>query len=285
MHVVFHHSDKPREVLLADAFAAGVRVHGDTSQLQPLTADKTTLPCEVAVMVGVKSRDLYQAYYRQGTHVIYMDKGYTRASIPGPVKVWEYWRVSLDEHHPTEHLTKMAMPYDRADALGLVLKPWRRDGRRIILAGSSQKYHDFYGLRHPTDWARKVVRQIREVDAKREIVYRPKPSWKEATPIEGTTFCREGDIYDLLTDAWCLVTHGSNAVFEAILEGVPCIVLGNAVAKPISSTTLKHLPFPDMRSYAVRHQWLANLAYWQWTMPEMMQGAAWAFLRPKIFGA
>jgi hypothetical protein len=284
MRVVFCHSDKPREHLLADAFSEGVRRHGDTCTLQPLTPDHATVPAEVACMVGVKSRALYQAYYGQGTHVVYLDKGYTRHARPGPVKVWEYWRVSLDSHHPTQYLGKPDMPADRVDDLGVVLKPWRKKGEHVVIAGSSQKYHDFYGLRHPTQWAQKLVKQIQGAAPGRRIVYRPKPSWKEAVPIEGTEFSRQGDIYDVLENAWALVTHGSNAVFESILEGVPCIVLGDAVAKPISSDSLEEIESPLLACYAARHQWLANLAYWQWTLPELSKGQAWDFLRPKIYG-
>ena len=284
MRVVFCHSDKPREHLLADAFSEGVRRHGDECSLQALTPDHATVPAEVACMVGVKSRELYQAYYQQGTHIVYLDKGYTRHARPGPVKVWEYWRVSIDAHHPTAYLERPDMPDDRLDDLGLVLKSWRKKGDHIVLAGSSQKYHDFYGLRHPTQWAQKVVKQIQNAAPGRRIVYRPKPSWKEAVPIEGTEFSRQGDIYDVLENAWALVTHGSNAVFEAIVEGVPCIVLGDAVAKPISSSTIEEIESPILACYAARHQWLANLSYWQWTMPELAGGQAWDFLRPKIYG-
>jgi hypothetical protein len=284
MRVVFCHSDKPREHLLADAFAEGVRRHGDSCEMRALTPDHTPVPAEVACMVGVKSRELYRAYTDQGTHVVYLDKGYTRHARPGPVKVWEYWRVSLDAHHPTAKLGHPDMPHDRTDDLGLVVQPWRKNGIGIVIAGSSQKYHDFYGLRHPTQWAQKLVKQIQSIAPERPIIYRPKPSWKEAVPIEGTQFSRSGDIYDVLVGAWCLVTHGSNAVFEAVLEGVPCIVLGDAVAKPISSTTLEDIPEPRLATYTERHQWVANLSYWQWTMPEFAEGKAWAFLRPQIYG-
>lgn len=284
MRVTFWHSDKPREHLLADAFAAGVRLAGDTCEMRALQPTIEPAECDVACMVGVKSRELFRAHFDRGTHVIYLDKGYTRHAAPGPVKIWEYWRVAVDGHHPTERLMKVARPSDRADELGLVMAPWRKKGDRIILAGSSQKYHDFYGLREPTAWAQKLIKQIRRVEPKREIVYRPKPSWKEAVPIEGTTYSQGGDIGEVLQGAWCLVTHGSNAVFEAVLAGIPCVVLGDAVAKPISSTTVEAIPDPFLASYGERHQWLANLAYCQWTMPDFATGLAWETIRPQVFG-
>ena len=81
--------------------------------------------CEVAVMVGVKSRKLYQANWQAGVHVIMIDKGYTRHRIGGPVRIWEYWRVSVDGHHPTRVMMNVARPFDRAKRLELKLEPWR----------------------------------------------------------------------------------------------------------------------------------------------------------------
>lgn len=284
MRVCFWHSDKPREHLLANAFAEGVRTHpDDTITMRPLLPTVEVADCDVACMVGVKSRELYRAHWDKGVHVIYLDKGYTRHAAPGPVKLWEYWRVAVDGHHPTQTLMNIARPEDRMDRLGLLMQPWRRSGAGIVIAGSSQKYHDFYGLRDPTAWATKLVRFIQANFPKRPIIYRPKPSWRDAVPIPGSTFSQGGEIGDVLQGAWALVTHGSNAVFEAVLGGIPCIVLGDAVAKPISSTRMEELETPRLATYAERNQWAANLAYCQWTLPEFASGEAWRVIRPQIF--
>jgi hypothetical protein len=292
LKIAFWHSSKPRERILADAFADGVRESGDTCEKISLGAPLEMYPmppyCDVAVMVGVKSRELYRAHTRAGIHVLYLDKGYTRHAAPGDVKLWEYWRVSLDAHHPTEWIADQRSPDDRLDRLDLVMQPWRKHGdeKHIVLAGSSAKYHEFYGLKEPSGWARKVIAALREL-TDRPIVYRPKPSWSDAVPIAGATFSQgQKSIDEELIGAHLLVTHGSNAVFEAVLLGVPCIVLGEAVAKPLSDTELTKASVADPRlaTYKERHQWLANLAYWQWTMPEIAAGKMWQFMRPKIYG-
>lgn len=285
MRICFWHSDKPRERLLADAFATGARMHGDVVELRSLEPEPVVADCDVACMVGVKSRELYRAHFSAGAHVLYFDKGYTRHAAASPVKLWEYWRVALDGHHPTAKLMNTPRAGDRWDRLGLVFKPWhKRSDGHIVIAGSSQKYHDFYGLKEPTAWTKKLVAALR-VETRREIVYRPKPSWKDAVPIEGTRFSSGAEtIEDVLANAWAVVTHGSNACFEAVLEGVPCVVLGDAVAKPISSTNVADIENPRRASYQERLQWAANLAYCQWTMPELASGEAWAVLRPQVFG-
>lgn len=285
MRVAFFASDKPRERLLADAFLRGLNAHGDSGEVIYLDGTPQVAEgFEVAVMIGVKSRDLYQANIQAGVHVVLIDKGYTRHHAPGPVKIWEYWRVAVDAHHPTRTLMNIRHKRTRLRRLGLTAVPWRQSGRHILLAGSSAKYHDFYGLPDPTTYAIQVVADLRRL-TKRPIVYRPKPSWRAAVPINGTRFSRSDEaIGAVLKGAWAMVTHGSNACFEAALLGVPCIVLGDAVAKPISSTTLRGIKRPYLATDAERGQWLANLAFCQWTMAEFASGEAWAVIRPQIYG-
>jgi len=81
-----------------------------------------------------------------------------------------------------------------------------------------------------------------------------------------------------------LVTHGSNACFDAVCLGIPCIILGDAVAKNMSSTTLDEIESPRLASEAERHQWLSDLAYWQWTEAEHASGEAWDFLGKRLHG-
>lgn len=284
MKVTFWHSDKPRERILADAFSAGVRLHGDSCELRPLLPEPELADCDVAIMVGVKSRELFRKHWSAGAHTVMIDKGYLRHAAEGPVKLWEYWRTAVDAHHPTLKLMSISRPFDRIEQLQLPLKPWRREGSHIIFAGSSAKYHEFYGTKEPTAYASKVIDQIRRLSG-REIVYRPKPSWKEAVPINGTKFSQLPDtIEQVLQNAHVMVTHGSNACFEAIVHGVPCIILGDGVAKPISSDDLCMIETPLMVPPSKRWQWLANLAYCQWTMEEFASGLAWSILRPQMYG-
>lgn len=285
MNVTFWHSDKPRERLLADAFLRGCDVHGDIVERRPLTPEVYVAPgCDVAVMVGVKSKALFQAHWDAGVHTVYLDKGYTRHAVGGPVKTWEYWRVAVDAHHPTRRLLERPLDPSRRQRLGLELKPWRTQGDQVVIAGSSAKYHDFYGLWEPTRYTTKLIRQLR-FHTQREIVYRPKPSWRDAVPIEGARFSQPPETIDhVLRNAWCVVTHGSNACVEAMLAGIPCIVTGDAVTRALSGDDIATIEAPKLAPQAQREQWLDNLAWWQWTQPEFATGEAWAFIRPWIYG-
>lgn len=281
MKVRFWMSDKPRERLLAEAFLDGVRMHGDEvdkrSLGEPFAAD-----CDVAVMVGVKSKDLWREHARAGVQLVYLDKGYDRHSRDDDIRGWEYWRAAVNGHQPTSKF-RPDYPKDRAELFGWKFKPWRKAGDHIVIAGSSQKYHSFYDLKDPTDYASKLVKFLKS-HTRRPIVYRPKPSWKDAVPIDGTRFsARDESISQVLDNAWCLITHGSNACFEAMLAGIPSIVIGDAVMKPISTAEPAKAESLRLASDGERQQVLNFLAYQQWTMAEMLDGKAWPVIRRQFF--
>jgi len=282
MRVVFIASDKPREQLLADAFLMGAARHGHDIKTVARDEDLPAGAADVVCMVGVKSRELFQQHHRAGAHIIYFDKGYVRSRTTSGPRGWEFWRVSIDAHQPIAHMNEQKAPADRLDRLGLEMQPWRAAGNQVVLAGSSAKYHAFYGLPSPTEYWRKIVRELR-ITTWRPLVYRPKPSWKDAVPIRKTRYSGpEEGITQVLSGAHAMITHGSNACFESVLAGVPVISLGPSVARPISSTELAKLEAPYLATDKERWQWLANLAYWQWTLAEFSSGEAWDFLSGQI---
>lgn len=274
--IIFHHSEKTRERNLARAFLKGARKFGCDVEARELCASPEVADYDIGCFVGVKSKRIFNMHREAGIHTILFDKGYVRDRIAGG-RTWEYWRVALDAHQPTETtLSRMKMGPERWQTFGLDIAPWRKRGNHIVIAGSSAKYHDFYDLPHPADWTVALVEEIRRY-TDRPIIYRPKPSWKEARRIAGTTWSGGDEtIKDALWGAHCLVTHGSNACFEAALMGVPSIVLGDAVAKPISSTSIAEIEDPIMGK---RDQWFQNLAWHMFTEAEMLDGLAWTAIR------
>jgi hypothetical protein len=262
---LFYTSDKEREIVLHDALrASGLNVSfiSDTSQIPD---------ADVYCFVGVKRGELIRKLDAADKTWLYWDKAYNRD--------WpRWWRVTLCAQQPTGYLMDVNRPADRAVAQGWsrMLRPWRQ-GKHVLYCGSSAKYHDFVGHdeKDPTAYAEEVVREIhRRTD--RRIVYRPKPSWKAATSVPHAEFAprgKNGDIHAALRGAHCLVTHGSSTCFDALLAGVPSIVLGDGVVRPISSTSLDDLEMPKLAGDEERQQLLANLAYCQWNVDEIRTGA------------
>lgn len=282
MRVCFFASDKDRELQLAQDFLAGALAHGHVPEVRSLAPDVSLTGFDIGCFVGVKSRALHRRFGDVGLPFIMFDKGYCRHKRRDGVKGWEFWRVAVNAHQPTARLGVIDMPSDRLDALELELNDWRSVGGHIVLAGSSAKYHDFYDLRNPTSYASGIVKTLR-ASTERRIVYRPKPSWREALPIGRTGFSRPPEtIAHVLAGAHALITHGSNACFEAVLAGVPCFILGDAVARPISSTDIGAIEHPMLATRKQRMRWLRNIAYFQWTSGEFASGEAWDFIKGEI---
>lgn len=274
MHIGFCLNElKRRETELSYGFAEGLQKHGH--DLTRVTCDDPLDCYDLVCIIGVKSMNRMAEAEKLGVPYLYFDKGYSRKA--------GYWRVSINSHQPTRYFNTRNYPDDRRKKFGWRVKDWKKriDGNDVLFAGSSEKFHVFSGLSHPTDYAIEIITQIRQF-TKRRIIYRPKPSWKNATPIKGTAFSREKGIGIVLDRCGVLVTHTSSACFEALLAGIPTIVLGNAITRDVSSTTICDINDPLRVSKEKREQLLNNLAYCQFTPVELKSGDAWDILRHEV---
>lgn len=291
MRVTFWRSDSLFDRRVATAFGAGVRAYGHEFEEIPSRFyegphDET----DVAVAVGVRqtTKRILQDHTALGKDYVYIDKGYTRHRGEDPHVKTRYLRASVNATQPLAYFQRQLRPSDRFDALDVHLAPRYYGGYCVLYAGSSQKYCEFHGLGDATRYAEKILHRVRKTSrAYQRLTYRPKPSWRDAVPIEGAKFSRPPrTINDELHEARLLVTHGSNAALDAIFAGVPALVLGPSIAQPIAATCFEELPrnpemlpWPDIET---RLQWAYNLAYCQWTLREFETGEAWSMLLQEL---
>lgn len=275
MRIVFIKTNDRFDAPVADAFSSGLRIFAHKAEvLGPDDLDKA-IGATVLAIVGVRAlkRD-FREIKKAGGRIVFIDKGHMGRG--------EYVRTSVDTFMPTRYLMDMKCPPDRFAKLGIEIKSMRSDGRHIIYAGSSHKYSECRGLGGATEYAQKVLGELMRLSP-RAIVYRPKPSWQEATPIEGTFFSRPPrGLSDELRGAHCLVTHGSNSAVEALLAGIPTIVLGDGVALPLSKASVQDVEDLYIPTDEERHKWASNLAYCQWSLSELRSGEAWENLSEQL---
>jgi hypothetical protein len=114
----------------------------------------------------------------------------------------------------------------------------------------------------------------------RKIAYRPKPSRSHPQkPISGLDFAGEPmRLKDALHNAWAVVTHHSNVGIDGLLNGVPCFC-AEGIIRAVAKTELGQIEHPLYPEDSVRQQWLHNVAYWQWSVPEMSKGLPWTWLK------
>lgn len=179
----------------------------------------------------------------------YIDHGYF---LPGHYD--GYYRIT---HNGRQCSGYGERPPDRWESLNIGLRPWRRKGKHILICPLTGAIGDFYQI-DPDRWLQTISGEISRF-TDRPIVVKPKT---------------QGDLRESLKDCWCLVTHSSNAAVDALLEGVPVITLGESACQPVSwdFETIENSVWPD------REPWAYNLAYNQFTLDEMRNGAAWGIL-------
>lgn len=263
-----------RSSIICDCMMAGIAAAGDTpTKFYEASYREPILP--IAVFYGYVGNlpKIMQEHRDAGLHAVYIDLGYFGRHDGGR---WTgYHKLCVNNRHPTEYFQKRAHDNTRASALKIAPAPWRPPGRYILLAGMGAKGARAEGYR-PEEWERAAIAEIRK-HTDRPIIYRPKPSCKESGPIEGTHFSPKTQVAtDVLKRSHAVVTHHSNLAVDALIMGVPAFCW-DGVAKPLSLQDLSQIETP-VRPEA-RAQWIADIAWTQWSIDEMRKGGAWRYLK------
>jgi hypothetical protein len=124
------------------------------------------------------------------------------------------------------------------------------------------------------EWERMAAESLKGFGKK--IVYRPKPKDRSARPMDGFDYDTR-PIAETLQSAWAWVTHHSNSAIDALVAGVPVhCATGAAAAFSVPMDQIANPPLLEGRE-----QFLADVAWLQWTLDEMRSGKAWAHIKER----
>lgn len=286
-HFVFYVSEKERTTKFGALLAAGAKVHGDMVDIVPQNSFTEVLDVDGACNLGLAraAKKLMEAYLAAGKHFLFFDKGYFQRK--------SYYRVSVDAWQPLAYFQRFMRPADRRLVIGpaTIKDRVRSDPDKVIIfAGACQNYTNFCNLGNVNTYNEGVLWSLRE-HTERKILYRPNPSWynkhhDEFLPIHeslpdvklsdpSVPFDKE------LERCHLLVTHGTSAAVAALVAGIPNMVLGGGVCKPLAihDGQWDLMEDPPWYKTEVRLQFFSDLAYCQWTEAEYRDGKAWAELR------
>lgn len=269
-----HDPNNLRSIKIGQALALGARAMG----WNPIETDRehSEPKGDLIAAYGWANANLFETYRRAGGSYVYVDLGYWgrkkfRSDYGGMHK------VVVNARHATEYFQRRPRPADRM-AGAPILKPWRENnGNRIIVAGLSAKAAKSHGLAS-MEWEMSAIAMLRQITS-RPLIYRPKPSWKEAAPIAGIEYspCTV-PIEDALRSAYALVTLHSNAAIDAIAAGVP-VFASSGLPSAVSFKLISEIEDPPTVSAAARYQFLADVSYCHWSRDEMASGAVWQHLK------
>lgn len=230
---------------------------------------KQPVPGAPAFFYGVTHRQisLFDKIRSSGLDWYYCDNGYVPAvRYPGSRYATELFRITKNAPQidgtgkPDHKRRELYMPE---------IKPWRQNGRDILVCLQSDLHHELWGS-DAGSWLKDTMATLSRV-TDRNIVVRDKPLRdRSAVPFSVA-----------LKNAYAVVTYNSRVAVEGILAGVPAFVSVTCAASPMANTDLKRIEHPDRPEG--REEWSAVLAANQWTLQEMESGRAWRDLQ-EIYG-
>jgi hypothetical protein len=232
------------------AFATGV---GQTADRH---AEDEVGPHDGTVVVwGVLrgSHEVVEYARANNGHFLYIDHAYFSRG---------HYRNYRITHYRHEAGQVRVCPPDRLAAHTVDLRPWKRNGRHILVCPPT----DHFVKAHRCEgWLDRTLTELRQA-TDRPVIIRVKPQKGMDMP----------SLSEALTDAHALVTHSSNVAVEAAAMGIPVVVSTTSAAAPVGRTSVADIERPI---YPDRSAWLAHLAYSQFSMDELKSGEAWRLLQ------
>lgn len=232
----------------------------------------------VAVFYSLREKlwDIFNTYRTTpGLTAVYVDLGYWGRKLGGQLE--GYHKVSVNARHPTAYFQRVQHDERRRlTEFGIRFGKFRKGGKHILLAGMGDKAAAAEGYR-PEEYERLAIAELRKY-TDRKIIYRPKPSWQQAMPIDGTEFsnCKQ-DLSEVLADCYCIVTHHSNVGVDGVIQGIP-VITQEGVATVMGRehfSQINDLLYPEEG----REQWVNDICYTQWRPSEMRAGHCWRYLK------
>jgi hypothetical protein len=262
---LFTHNGALNSKPVFEAFANGVAHLGHEVVYNDINAD-------VAVIWSVlwhgrmsANKNVWDTFIKQNKKVIVLEVG---ALFRGTT-----WKVGINGINRDATFPKGNNNSDRATQFGLELKPWNTDGSKIVICTQHDKSEQWTNMPAINQWVGNMVNDIRSYTDK-EIIIRPHPRCKINIPgvtvqapkqIPGTY-----DDFDLeFDDVYAVVNWSSNPATQAVMAGIPIYTGPSSLAWDVSIKDLKNINDPKLHD---RTQWLNNLAYTEWSVPEISQG-------------
>jgi len=147
------------------------------------------------------------------------------------------------------HLTELIdRPSDRLKKFNVVIEPWRKSGREIVIIPPSDTQTSVYECH---DWLINTESKLSQIT--------DRPVTCKST--------KNTSLRDFLSDAWAVVTYASVAGVEAALMGVPVFSTEKCPSWPINSGKLDDIETPEYPDF--REQWASGLCYASWNWSEI----------------
>jgi hypothetical protein len=209
----------------------------------------------------------------------------------GGIKRGTTWKVGLNGINRDAFFGDAGNDNRRSDLLNLRLKPWRTDGKYILICGQHDKSLQWQNMPRMSNWFLNTYDEIRK-HTDRPIIFRPHPrcrlehierGLKHVYRQDPQHVTNTYDDFDMGFDnVWATISYSSNPGIHSIIDGVPAFVSTHSLAYPAGNDidflhTIEQPLMPD------RTQWLNDYAHTEYTIEEIAQGLPLKRLTTKLF--
>ena len=222
------------------------------------------------VLRGILKHKIMKQCWETGRDFFYIDTGYfgnerTNTNPNG----WKYWHRVVKNN--LQHGEIILRPADRFEKFKKTIHPWKKDGRKILIAAPDEKPCKFYGIDKQT-WLDQTIDLIKQhTDRPVEI--------RERAPNRIDRIKNSTLLEALDNDVFALVTFNSNAATEAAFYGIPTFTLAPSnAASPVSLQDITKIDSPYYPEDDKRFMWACHLAYGQFHVSELKNGTAYRIL-------
>lgn len=287
-------NNNPEKPRVLTNFITGVSVAGDNGIL---SNDVNLIKSDVAIIQGYvhehgKSaphltfrKSILDFQKRNDNRTIIIDsnlflyrdpknsKGYLRYSYDGIFpNTGEYCNNTPDPNR--WEMIKRDLNFD--------LRPWRPDGRHILICLQREGGWSMKGL-SVTNFFHHTVKRIRKF-SDRPIIVRTHPGDRRASIYSkeltglNVSLSSNTDFISDLRNCWATVVYNSSPSVASVIEGVPTFVIDAeySQASSVANLDLSNIENPIMPE---RLLWVQKLAQCHWNDTDLINGSAWQHMR------
>jgi hypothetical protein len=218
------------------------------------------------VIRGILKHKIIKKCWEDDRIFYYIDTGYfgNEITFRNP-NGWKYWHRIVK--NDLQHGEIISRPDDRFRQFNKKFQPWKKTGRKILIAAPDEKPCKFYGVDKDI-WIQQTVETIKQY-TDRPIEVRDRAP-KRIDRISTDTLQQALD-----NDVFALVTFNSVAATESIFYGIPAFTLAPAnAASPVALQDLSQIENPYYPDYDKLYAWGCHLSYGQFHVHELKSGIA-----------
>lgn len=222
------------------------------------------------VLRGILKHKLMKQCWQDSRTFYYIDTGYwgnerTDSNPNG----WKYWHRIVK--NDLQHNDIIPRPGDRWQKFNKQFRPWKKSGRKILIAAPDEKPCKFYGI-IKEEWIKDTVETVKQFTDRPVEVRERAP--KRIDRISTDTLQQALD-----NDVFALITFNSVAAIESVFHGIPAFTLAPThAAGPVTSQDLSQIDNPYYPDQDKLYAWACHLSYGQFHVDELRTGRAKQFL-------